>query len=999
MAHRASRRSLVVLALVLGLQLGAHAPRALAASNFETERIDALIAHHAYQAARDELKSQLESTLGEDHNRTRYLLGYVERRLGHPSEARDALARVSSQSLWYVRSQQELANELRAEGEDDQADALLYRLIGILSGASRDRLRLELADGLFLRGRYNPALDGYRDVLEGDGSGPSKEHAAFAIAWCYQRLGNPARAIWSWKEAVRRFPRSPQVKSARLMLANQYLLIGKPLLASDELHVLARSTLDPELAARAQFLAGEGYASVGNWKLARASYAMVKPGTRWSEPAEYAEAYARWQSGDATHAKPALELWLSKYPKSPARPAVLYALGRIDLELGAPEKARAIFMQAIRDPAPNSYAELALFGLAELDYNDTRYQACADMARALLKTYPKAAERGPARWLLAESLLALKQYPAAIEVYRELAQNEPDLGFLEGKGDAVTFRLGLALFRAGDYPAAASYLKEVSEGHYGAEALFWLAEAAYRTGDFEGALANYERLLKLHPGTEHAAEAAYGEAYSAYQLKRYDFARERFKQAADTLHNDALREDAQLRLASLQLDEHAWSAAKATYESLYTSQLSADHVPDVLFGLAWSSLRNGEDATAANLAETFVARFAANPRVDRARAIEGQAYFRLGKYPEAVKSFEAILGDSTATSFERSDAQARIGAAYFNAGKFDQAITAYQTLYADPNRPKSERDGIAQPLVQAKIAVGDLDGALKLASQEASGSIWAGDALARIAEGYLKAHRASDAITALNTIDNPTLAERHLLSNAYLAANNPEASLATLDPIAHIPGPDQIAWTAELAERYLNAGDLDRAKRTYADLRRLQPTHPALLKGAIAIANAYAKAGRDQLALDAYKELAERFKAKPEVAMVANLRIGQLELKRANYSAAAIAYRQAEKDSPAGSLSAVEARYWLGFTLVAARRYEDAASELSKLKVTNAAGREWQALAWLKAGEAYEHMRRWKDASKLYRLIQHTPQMPASERAEASDRLQWIDQNINRRQP
>ncbi|HEY9900139.1 MAG TPA: tetratricopeptide repeat protein, partial [Pantanalinema sp.] len=959
-------------------------------------RLEALIRHQAFEVARQTLQGDLAALHGEDREHGRFLLGYAERRLGNPRAAREHFGAIPPHSLWHPRAQKELVLLERAEGRHDAADATLARLLPQLTGPEKDDAGLELADDRFARGAFEPALAAYQAVFDESKDPQRREHAAYAIGWCYERLANPARAIWSWKEAARLFPESLQAKPARLMLANQYLRLGKPLLAADELRALATSTQDLELAARAQFVAGEGYAAVGNWKLAGAAYAMVKPGTRWSEPAEYGEAYARWQSGDAKGAKPAMERWLSKYPKSASRPAVLYALGRVHLELANPAQARASFEKAVAEPGSGSYEELSLFGLAELDYNDGRFPACIERARRLLSGYPESAQRGPTRWLLAESLLSLKRYDEAIAIYTDLAKREGDLAFLEGKGDAVTFRLGLAHFRTEEYAAAASYLKDVTDGRYGQEALYWLAEATYRTGDYAGALAHYARFLKAYPGAEKAPEAAYGQAYSAYQLKRYDEARRLFKQAGDTLKAAPLRQDAMLRLGSLQLSAHDWGAAESTYASLYGSQLSVEALPDVLLGLAWATYRKGNAAEALKLADSFSERFGGHSKLNRVRAIAGQAAFRLGKYPEAVSRFEAILKDPKAGAEERADAQARIGAAYFNAAQYDQAADTYQAIYADGNRPKAEREQIAQPLVQARIAKGDWDEARRVAL-EATGSAWAGDALGRIAQGYLDKGRAEEAIGALDAIESPTLEQRHLLAMAYFAASNTEAGLATLDALCRVSGPQQIAWTLELADRYLAANEPARAREAYALLAKLQPGHPAVLKGAVAVATAYAKDGRDQLALDAYRELAKRFSSRLDVASVAYLRIGQIELKRGNHADAAVAYRQAEKASPAGSLGAVQARYWLGYALVAGKRFEDAAAELSKLKVPSTVGREWQALAWLKQGEAYEHLRRWKDAEKLYRQVAGTTSLPAAERKEASDRLKWIDQNVNRR--
>lgn len=993
MATRSNHRLSFALAIAIGLGPLSLAARA-ASAPVDWGRLETLIERRAYQVAREELKGELAEMLGEDRHHGAYALGRVERRLSNTPAAQQLLESIPSHSLWYPRAQKELAALYRSQGDDARADALLLALVGVLTGPERDALSLELADAWFERARYAQALDLYRGVFDAGGAG--REHAAFATGWCYERLANPARAIWSWREAVRLFPKSPQVVPARLMLSNQYLKLGKPLLASDELMALAKDSTDQELVARAQFLAGEGYAMANNWRMARSTYALVKPGTRWSEPAEYAEAYARWQLSDAKGAKPLLEKWLSKYPKSVARSAVLYALGRVNLDLAAPDAARAAFEKAAADPTPNRYAELALFGLAELDYNDKRYQACAETARKLLKIYPKSGQRGPTRWLLAESLLASKQYAEAIAVYSELAKSEGDLSFLEGKGDAVTFRLGLAHVRTGDYAAAASFLKEVVDGRYGEDALYWLAESTYRTGDYDQSVGHFARFLKKYPGSNLASEAAYGQGYAAYQLQRYDLAAKSFKTASSGLKG-AMRQDALLRLGALQLHSHDWAGAGATYNTLYSSQLDADALPDVLHGLTYAAFRLGSSAEAVKWAEAFEGRFASHAKVNRVRSLAGQSHFRLGQFTSAVERFEAILADSKATAEERSDAEARIGAAYFNAGLLDKAIAAYETVYTDSKRPEAERAELAHPLTQAKLAKGDFDGALEITARQATGSIWAGDALLRIAQGYLDKKRPSDAVSALSRIDSPTLEQRHLLAVAYRAAGETEAGLSTLDAIARVPSPRQIEWLVELADRYLEVQNPAQAREVYGLLAKESPKHPALLKGSIAIATAYAKSGRDELALAAYEELATRLGGTGELAMAAYQRIGQIALKRGNFTDAAVAYRQAEKASKPGTLSAVQARYWLGYTLVAARRYEDAANELAKLKPGPGVGPEWQALAWLKQGEAYEHQRRWKEATKLYQQIANHPKLPSTEKSEARERLKWIDQNVNRR--
>lgn len=993
LVNRSSKRFLLALSVALGLQLtlplGAHAAAAI-----NWPRLENLLTHRAYRIAVDEIRSALPTLLGEERHQARYWLAIAERHLKEGAKARQALEAIPASSLWFTRAQRELAAELRAEGKIEEADQILYRLIGFVSGQVRDEVRLNLADDWFAREKYQKALDLYQRGLDDGSTLEAREHAAFAAGWCYERLANPARAIWSWKEAIRLFPRSKQVVPARLMLANQYLKLGKPLLASDEIRAITKNANDPELEARSYFMAGEGYAEVGTWKLALASYAQVKPGTRWSEPSEYGAAFARWQSGDAKGAKPAFAAWLKKYPQSPVRSAVLYALGRVNLELGLQDEAIGNFEAAIKGKIGDPYAELSLFGLAELSYNQNQFQACADLSKRLLTEYPQTRQRGPSRWLLAESLLALKRYDGAIAVYLDMAKNEGDLSFLEGKGDAVTFRLGLAHFRAGNFPAAASYLNGVTDGHYGEAALYWLSEALYRIGEHAAALDTYGRYLKANPSTERSAEAAYGQAYCAYHLQRWDQAKRLFKQAIPGLKTERMREDARLRLGALQTSAHEWAAARSTYETLYSSQLSPKALPEVLWGLAWSTFRLNRHVEAVKLANDFSERFSSHPQVNQARMIEGQSLFQLGEYKEAVSSFEAVLKDEKSTAAERSDAKLRIGAAYFNAGMLGKAIEAYQEIYQDPQRSKAEREKVTQPLFQARFLTGDLDGARQMVLEQPSGFPWIAEAHGRLASGYMEAKRPKDAITALTAIDNPSLEQRHLLADAYLAQGEIEASLTTLESITQEPSPSQTTWLAELAQRYLDASQPDRARETYARLTKLDPKHPAILKGTIALAASYAKAGQDSLALEAYQLLANQLAPRTEIAQGALMKSGQLQLKAGKYAMAVLSFRQAEKASAPGSANAYQARYWLGYCLVATQRYEDAVTELAKLKPSLAVERVWLALATLKLGEAHEHLRHWKEATKLYRKLSLDAKMPPSERQEASNRLKWIATNI-----
>ncbi len=1000
------------LSLALSFALWTVPATPVLAAELSWRRIEQLIDARAYSVARLELATHLSSLKGDDLQAARYWLGFVERRLGNPDGAEAALAKVYPRSLYYPKARLELSRLLIAENRIPEGLDVLKRLIPELTGEQRDDVRQTYADLLFAQGKIFESIDPYRELADRGLTPKRREHAAYALGWAYDKLENPARAIWSWKEALRLYPGSAHATAARTALANQYVKLGKPLLASDVLRGFPKEIFTGDLKARAEYLAGEGYAQGGNWKMAIVAYSQVPAGTKFSDEAAYGLAYARWQAGDATRASKDLEAWLASNPKSPTRPAALYALGRIREEAGKLDEAAKWYAQAAVLPAAapaaearNPWAEAAIYQGARLSFNRGQHAEALRLAKALTEKYPGGRFEGPARWIAAECLLALKQFDAAISAYASLAKEVADLGFLDAKGDSVTFRLGLAHVRAGDYTAAVGYLAQVAGSpRYGEEATFWMAEALYRSGSIEEARDTYEAFLQRYPKSARAGSAAYGAAWCAYRQEKWDVARAGFKRAASLLVNSStevvtLKQDALYRLGVLSANAHDWSGAQSAFSQLLKLSPDAEQAAEARFQVTYAAYRIGRLEEAVIGLEDFLAQHPKHARSASARSTLGQALFRLGKFEAAVSAFQGVLSDPNATPEALLDARSRIGAASFNGGDLDQAIATYRALLKDASGSAEVRAQILQPLAQAELARGNLSEARQIASEEASGSLWSGDILGKVGQAFLDKGQPKDALLALEAIPTPTLEQRYLLYKARKAGGDLNGALALLKTIAAEPGPQQPSWLYELGEAQADRGNLDEAKAAWDDLAKRHPGHALASKAQVNLAQAYLKAGQEKTALTTYELIAKRFAADTPLARAAWMRIGQLRLKHGQHSEAAHAYRQAERLSEKGSGPAVQARYWLGYTMVASKRYEDAVKELQSLSVSPEAGLEWQALAWLKQGEALEQLRRWKEAEKVYEKLIAAAGLPATEKREAKARLDWIAKNVNGRRP
>lgn len=1001
-------RSLPFLSLSLALTVAVGSFSPAYAAELDWRRVEQLIDAQAYSVARLELTTHLHALKGDDLQAARYWLGYLERRLDNPQAAEAALSKVYPRSLWYPKARLELAHLLIAEGRVDEGLDVLKRLIPELSGEQRDAVRQTYADLLFAKGKVFEAVDPYRELAERGLTPERREHAMYALGWAYDKLENPARAIWSWKEALRLFPNSPHATEARLALANQYVKLKKPLLAADVLRGFPKDQYKGELKARAEYLAGEGYAQGGNWKMAIQAYSQVPVGTKYSDDAAYGLAYARWQSGDSARAARDLEAWLARNPKSPTRPAALYALGRIREEAGKLDEAVKWYTQVAGlapqpgDAEKNPWIEAALYQGARLQFNRGNHAEAMRLGKLLAERYPGGGYEGPARWIVAESHLALKQYDAAIAAYTALARDVADLSFLDAKGDSVTFRLGLAHVRAEDHAAAVGYLAQVAGSpRYGEEATFWMAEALYRSGNVEEARDTYEAFLSRYPRSPRAGAAAYGAAWCAYRQEKWDVARSAFKRAAALLASSAeslpLKQDALYRLGVLSANAHDWAGTQSAFSQLLKLEPDAEQLAEAGFQVAYAAYRLGNLEEAVKALEGFLAKHETHPRSASARSTLGQALFRQGKFDQAVEAFKGVLRDPNATPDAILDARSRIGAASYNGGHLDQAISTYRALLKDASGSAEIRAQILQPLAQAELARGNLLEARQIAAEEASGSLWSGDILGKVGQAFLDKGQPKEALQALEAIAMPTLEQRYLLYKARKASGDLVGATAMLRAIAFEPGPQQPAWLYELGELHAERNDLDAAKEAWDELVKRHPSHALAPKAQVTLAQAYLKAGQEKTALTTYELIAKQFASDTPLARAAWMRIGQLRLKQGQYSEAAHAYRQAERLSEKGSGPAVQARYWLGYTMVAAKRYEDAVKELQSLTVPPEAGLEWQALAWLKQGEALEQLRRWKEAEKVYEKLIAAAGLPADEKREAKARLEWIAKNVNGR--
>lgn len=927
-------------------------------------RLEDMVERSAYPLALYEINHAARPDAEKTH--LDYLRGYCLRRMGQDPEK--ALNGIPRSSVWFLPARIELSEAYLSSGKTEKAAETMALAVSM---EPLDERVERLADLYFVLGKYEKAAECYEKL--------SKRKPAFlySLAWCHTRLGNYPKAMATWQTAISRLPQHPMSQEARLCLANSFLQLGRPLKASEQFR-FARE-LD-----RAEFLAAEGLMGDGKNDLAIAHYRLVKG--PFEEAALYGLSFSLGQQGRLEEAKKSFRTAINRFPKGKLLSESFYSLGRI-LELqGLSEEARAAYEKSI--DADQGATERSTYRLVALLFNKGKNEETILWARKLEKEFPKSEWLPPALWAMGESAFALSDYPQAIAAYDKLVASE-NLGFLKNRGEEIKYRLGIAYLRNGKFEKAIEYLLGC-QANYAEDALFWRAEATYRLG--KSAQALWSEYLKRYPRGSHRFEAQYGLAWGYYRQSMLPEAANRFKLAAEGLSDPKLKRDALNRWGSLMAQLGNWSEAKEAFDRVEKADPSD---PGNRFQKALCAYRLGQLDDAGMMLESFVSTNPSAPQNKEARSLIGQIKMKQGRFDEAAAIFETLSHDPALSQEERFEHTFKLAACYQNSGKAKAASEVYSSLMKEPDLSRDLQGELKGLMARANLQSGDLDSARLLAEEDATASLWAPETLDEVSKKYFEKKDFSGASKTLLAMKNRTPEQDLLLAHSFLSLGDATKSIPLLRELSLKKNSLQRTVLFELNKVQREDGRFKEALISFGRLSTLFPGKESVQAGMD-----LARASRDRkepaVAREVYKAVAQG-QAKTPVGRAACFALGELAIEAHDYREAAIAFRRAETASPPHSGLAAQASYWLGYTLVADRRFEDAIAELARLKPDGFNKEEiktWLPLAWLKQGEAYENLRRFSDAEKIYKKV--LVQGEESERREAKKRLDWIAKNIKK---
>jgi len=477
----------------------------------------------------------------------------------------------------------------------------------------------------------------------------------------------------------------------------------------DQLLRVGQELLDqavPSRAAEIAKLIGEGYYQKSNWPQAALYLEKHKElGGKLGTADHYKLGFVLYKT---RRYEEAIKAFNKIHDRGDALgQSAYYHLADSYLKTGKKTEAQTAFFKASQSGDDSRLREDAFFNYAKLAYDSsTPFEQPLDIFKEFLERYPNSKHRAEANEYLANLYLNSKDYESALKAISAAGLEQPTM---QGAYQKVAYFRAVQHFNAIQYPAAKKlFLRSLEypiSNVYSALAHYWLAEIAYRSDDFDGALFELSK-FDATPGSATLSQykrALYNKAYAHFSSGNYGSSATAFRLfLGQQKPGTKLANDAELRLADSYFMTGQYDNAIKYYQT-YLGRA----VPDADYANFQQSLCYGlidEPQKKANTLESLVKRYPNSVYATDAYFELGETYMKLRENKRAEEIFTSFISDYPKSRFIKN-AHIALGLIYRTQGKGGEALGQFKKVVEDyPNTAESR-----EALGLAKIQYSELD--------------------------------------------------------------------------------------------------------------------------------------------------------------------------------------------------------------------------------------------------------------------------------------------------
>ncbi len=234
--------------------------------------------------------------------------------------------------------------ELRQQqGADAEARALYGLVLAEAPADARARARLGVAFLDYRLGRFAEALDGFQAVERDQTRSEVADLALYMSGWCLVRLARPEPAAETFRDLLRRFPRSDWAADALFWLAEQDFNRGRYELAESAWTSLAAEYPRAAAADKALFWAGRAALRRNEFRRAKDHFSLLikqYPSSELRAEARFFQGQALAELGEFAGVILIMDEILKQFPEGELALAAWLRKGDSQFTLGADDPRR-----------------------------------------------------------------------------------------------------------------------------------------------------------------------------------------------------------------------------------------------------------------------------------------------------------------------------------------------------------------------------------------------------------------------------------------------------------------------------------------------------------------------------------------------------------------------------------------------------------------------------------------------------------------------------------
>ncbi len=628
---------------------------------------------------------------------------------------------------------------------------------------------------------------------------------------------------------------------------------------------------------------------------------------------------------------------------------VLLELGQIYYEEGDYEQARRTLERANREALDAmamvrinlllgaSYMEIGRWSKAETQYYNAE-QIALKSSKILM----------PQRdWYIAEA--RLKRGIALVKNHRS--------------GEAI--------------PVLLSYIGEKGHKSKEDEAMFWLAEAYFRSEMLKNAALTYANLLKKYPASPRKEESLYGLGWSRFRLQEFSKSSKAFDQLIKDFPETKFKIEVLARQGDGYFYVRSYSRAAAAYEQAKRMAPNTNEGQYAAYQLGFVYYRKGAYEKSISSLIDFVRVYPSSQFAPYSLYLIGWIRFQQGKYNEAIADFNYLI-----QAYPQSELVAKayysIADSYYNMENYEKAIEFYKIIIdsypSNPLAPEALKN-IQQAyelldMTEQAIAIAENYIAINPDSPFAEEFKFKKGNMFYSGRKYTDAIKEFDEFVRKYPSGEKTAEALYWMEKSYISMNENDKAAEVFNSLKRkFPDSEYVpAGMLELALMRKSIGEIDRADSIFTILQREYPKDQNAAQAGFERAVIKYSIGDTVAAMNIYRTIADTYpnldhglQSRWKIAMY-------LRSKRMNDSARM--EFEILADNKYNLEIAAEAQYRIGELHFREEEYDKAIFAFRKYCDNFQEFTEWYSLSLMNLGECYEKIEDYNTAIETYQSLE-----------------------------